>query len=220
VRNTVVKADDFAEILQREISLFVKAGAEWFKAFLPILYRSRDKPGTSDFLSASMLHVQYLTSVIPISLSIERTEFACDQFLTEYITIIDYTEDVLKSTYRPCGSLESKSMFAFDCSLVWSLKIVATKCRDREVRRRAIMLIRKFPTREGFRVSEMAAAITTWLMNKEEEGVLSDYIPEEARLRVVRTKVFLDEWKALIVCSRLIEGSEKREELPEAIVTW
>jgi hypothetical protein len=60
----------------------------------------------------------------------------------------------------------------------------------------------------------MSAAVTTCLMEMEEDGMVIEYIPEKRRLKVVQTNESLDERRAIIVCSRLIEVKEEREELP------
>jgi hypothetical protein len=221
VQKALFKPDYFIEEMQQgDLPVFAKACTKWFQAFSPILQRSRENPGTNEFFSASVMHLQYLTSIIVLSLSVEKTECACDRFLDEYITIIDHAEAVLEATHNRSASGSSRAMFAFDCNLIWSLKLVGTKCRDRKVRRRAIGLMRKYPRREGCRDNEMSAAVTTWLMDMEEEGVVSEHVPEKRRLKVVKSNESLNERRAMIVCSRLIEGREEREELPPAIITW
>jgi len=221
VQNSLFKPVEFIEDMQqRELPVVAKACTKWFQAFSPILQRSRENQGTSEFFSASVMYLQYLTSITVLSLSVEKSECACDRFLDEYITIIDQAEAVLEATHNRYPTERSKSTFAFDCNLIWSLKLVGTKCRDRKVRRRAIDLMRKYPRREGCRDNEMSAAVTSWLMEREEEGVESEFIPEEKRLKIVRINERLDERRVMIVCSRFMEGREEREELPPAIIKW
>jgi len=66
----------------------------------------------------------------------------------------------------------------------------------------------------------MAAAVATWLMNKEEEGLVNGYIPETSRLTIVKNDFVLSERKTVIRYSKPLGGSRKRVILPEVILTW
>ena len=98
--------------------------------------------------------------------------------------------------------------------------MVEMKCRDRWAKRRAMELMRRYPRWEGKRDSVVAAAIVSWVMETEGDGVVGEVIPEEKRLKVVRAELTGEESKVLIVCSKFVEGSDEREELPEALITW
>jgi hypothetical protein len=66
----------------------------------------------------------------------------------------------------------------------------------------------------------MTAKVASWFMNKEEEGMVDGYVPETARLRIVKNDVVLSERKAMIQCSKLMDGSQERVSLPEVTLTW
>jgi hypothetical protein len=204
------------KILRQETERFIKACQQWYQCFSPLLQQAREKPGTHENLGAVSLNGQYLAAFITLSLSAEEAECTCDNFLDEFITIIEDAETVLSSRLWAT----SKVKLGLDCTVIWRLSMVSMKCRDRVVRRRAIELMRKCAMGEGPRNGAMAAAIATSMMEREEQGVVGDYIPEEARLKVIRTEIILEERKVKIVCSKLVEGSEKKEELPEVTVTW
>lgn len=217
IRRRISCADDFARLIIEEMRLFDEKRLEWYRAFMPLFEKSRSRPGTNEFLGASVLKIQFLGSCITTELTLEQMESGSDRYLADFITIVDLARDVLQYLY---SNSPSKAMFVFDSSLLVSLFLTSQKCRDRDVRRRAIGLLREYPRREGFWDSAMAASVGTWLMYTEEEGILTEHIPEAARLRIVRTYLRLDERKAVIVCSKLIEGTEEREDLPEVTVSW
>ncbi|KAF4976511.1 hypothetical protein FZEAL_6829 [Fusarium zealandicum] len=66
-----------------------------------------------------------------------------------------------------------KPRFSADLGVVAPLFVVATKCRDPSLRRQAIQLLRSSARREGMWDSEMAAHISTWVMNLEESDALA-----------------------------------------------
>lgn len=61
------------------------------------------------------------------------------------------------------------------------LFFVATKCRDRTVRRQAILLLALPPWREGVFDSACVYKMAVCIMNVEEEGILEGNIVSEYR---------------------------------------
>jgi hypothetical protein len=74
--------------------------------------------------------------------------------------------------YRPEDSyLHIKASFALDLGIVPPLFVVATKCRDRKLRREAIRLLMSSPRREGMWDSILCGKVAGWIMEVEEEGM-------------------------------------------------
>ncbi|TVY53342.1 putative transcriptional regulatory protein [Lachnellula cervina] len=75
-------------------------------------------------------------------------------------------------TYRQeDGYAHIKASFALDLGIVPPLFVVATKCRDRKLRRDAIKLLMVSPRREGMWDSILSGRVGQWLMEIEEEGM-------------------------------------------------
>ena len=72
------------------------------------------------------------------------------------------------------GFLHIKASFALDLGIVPPLFVVATKCRDRKLRREAIRLLLSSPRREGMWDSILSGRVAQWIVEIEEEG-LSPY---------------------------------------------
>ena len=72
------------------------------------------------------------------------------------------------------GFMHIKASFALDLGIVPPLFVVATKCRDRKLRREAIRLLLSSPRREGMWDSILSGRVAQWIMEIEEEG-LSHY---------------------------------------------
>ncbi|KIH88406.1 hypothetical protein SPBR_06521 [Sporothrix brasiliensis 5110] len=68
-----------------------------------------------------------------------------------------------------------KASFSADLGIVPPLYVVATKSRDRVLRRQAIQLLRSSARREGMWDSELAARIAMWVVNIEEEGEEAEF---------------------------------------------
>lgn len=213
-------AGELTEMIAREMQLFDEKRLEWYSAFMPLFTTSRRSPGTNEFLAASVLKVQYLGSCITTELVRYQRESACDRYRSDFLAIVDLSRDVLQCLYKTAPARLPKAMFVFDSSLVVGLFLTATKCRERAIRRRAIGLLLAYPRREGFWDSTMAASVATWLMKTEEEGIPTGHIPEKARLRIVWTYLRLDERRAIVICSQLLEGTEQRVELPPVTISW
>jgi len=64
-----------------------------------------------------------------------------------------------------------KASFALDLGIVPPLFVVATKCRDRKLRRDAIRLLLASPRREGMWDSNICARVGQWIMEIEEEDL-------------------------------------------------
>ncbi|KAB8296672.1 hypothetical protein EYC80_002096 [Monilinia laxa] len=68
-----------------------------------------------------------------------------------------------------------KPSFALDLGIIPPLFVVATKCRDRRLRREAISLLTSSHRREGMWDSRLCAGVGNWIMNVEEDG-LDEYV--------------------------------------------
>jgi hypothetical protein len=64
-----------------------------------------------------------------------------------------------------------KASFACDLGIIAPLFVVATKCRDRKLRREAIRLLMSSPRREGMWDSILTGRAAQWIMEIEEEGL-------------------------------------------------
>lgn len=102
-----------------------------------------------------------------------------------------------------------KPSFALDLGIIPPLFVVATKCRDRRLRREAISLLTSSHRREGMWDSRLCAGVGNWIMNVEEEG-LDEYVRggesemqfvgEERRVMVMEIGFNLERRRAMLRC--------------------
>ena len=216
VTHNLQRADAFANRVRMELELFSKAREKWLQAFQGLFDRTRQHPGSKDFLGANAMMIEYLSTNLTVLLSGQNHETCCDDFLQDHIEILGLARDLFEMCPNPRG----KSIFVFDGSNVSALFIVATRCRDSVVRREAIDLLRKHPRREGLWDSSMAVTVSTWLMNKEEIGMADGHVPELSRLRIVKTELSLSERKVTICCSKMMEEGMERVQLGDVTLVW
>ncbi|KAE9364117.1 hypothetical protein N431DRAFT_496710 [Stipitochalara longipes BDJ] len=216
VTHSLQKADAFALRVQAELGLFFKAREKWLLAFQDLFQRTRQRPGSKDFLGANIMMIEFLSTKLTVLLSGQNHETYCDDFLQDHIEIVRLAKELFEMSPKSHG----KAIFVFDGSNVSALFIVATRCRDRAVRREAINLLQKYPRREGLWDSSMAVKVSTWVMNMEETGMVDGYVPELSRLRIVKTNLSLSERKATIRCSKVMEEGGERVELGDFILKW
>jgi hypothetical protein len=121
---------------------------------------------------------------------------------------------VLQCLYKIQPIRLLKATFVFDSSMAVSLSLVATKCRDHVVRRRAINLLLAHPRREGFWDITGRASVATCLMKKEEEGPGHLLKVDQS----IRERGSAENGGA---CSKSsTKGTKEREELPEMTISW
>lgn len=113
--------------------------------------------------------------------------------------------------YKGDGSYSHiKASFALDLGIVPPLFVVATKCRDRKLRREAITLLISSPRREGMWDSLLCGKVGEWIMEVEEEGMqdfdpsdpvsASEMVPEDKRVMVKEILFDLQRREATLRC--------------------
>ncbi|KAI9052162.1 hypothetical protein LZ554_003524 [Drepanopeziza brunnea f. sp. 'monogermtubi'] len=108
------------------------------------------------------------------------------------------------------GYAHIKASFALDLGIVPPLFVVATKCRDRKLRREAIRLLMSSPRREGMWDSILSGRVGQWIMTIEEatmspwEGpsgrAARETVPDERRVMVKEILFDMQSREATLRC--------------------
>lgn len=205
-----------ADRAERELKAYEEVTCRWFKTFNPLFEESRKEPGSKTFLAASMMMVRYLPSKFAMWKA-PVCDIYTDQYLEDFKKIVHLVREVLEEHSVAPASM---AVYGMEVNFVLGLFLVGTRCREPKVRREAIALLVKHPRREFLGDSLMAAKVARWLMEKEEEGMVDGFVPEMARLRIVKHDFLLKERWTVIRCSKLVEGCDERITLPEVKLTW
>ncbi|KUJ24547.1 uncharacterized protein LY89DRAFT_634700 [Mollisia scopiformis] len=212
------RIEQFSRRAQREFQHCVKCKGQWVKAFIPFYEATRSFPGSKEYLGASILMIQYVSTNLMTHLPGQNLETYYDRFREDMGTLVDLSRELLES-YPVTTS--RKAVYTFDDAVVMGLFLVATRSRDGNLRRQAIHLLVKYPRREGLWDGTMASTVASWLMNQEEKGIkVGDFVPEAARLRIVMLNPKFAERYVTVRCSELLDGSSERIEMPDVVLTW
>ena len=127
--------------------------------------------------------------------------------------------------------LHIKASFALDLGIVPPLFVVATKCRDRKLRREAIRLLMSSPRREGMWDSILCSKVATWIMEIEEEGMnpfdtwnplsFTQVVSDDRRVMVKEITFDLQQREATLRCGT--RGAREEDFDPrakETHMTW
>ena len=212
-----VRIDEFTQRAEAEFGEYRQARETWYQAFRPVFEGSRKRPGSKEFLGASMLMIQYVSANLMCVPPEEESEMIFDQYTSQYRTLVYLSRELLETFPR---TKARKAVFSFDDGLVASLFSAATRCRDRNIRRQAIKLLVEHPRREGLWDSAAAVKVACWLVNLEEEAMLDGSVPESSRLRIEKMDTNLTERKVVVLCSKRNDASQARYDLEEVVLSW
>jgi len=122
------------------------------------------------------------------------------------------------------GPLHIKASFALDLGIVPPLFVVATKCRQRKLRREAIRLLMSSPRREGMWDSILSGKVAQWIMESEEEGLqpwqgpyspaARETVPDENRVMVKEILFDMQRRQATLRCGT--RGAREGDPDPKA----
>ncbi|KAK1754785.1 hypothetical protein QBC47DRAFT_461823 [Echria macrotheca] len=182
----------------RQFGLRFKQEMEaWSDAFEHILV-SRTAPGVSSQEKAciAVLKMYQIMSYILFLMTFSDSEMGFDKYTDDFNVIVDLALEVVgdeerRAAMKRCpdprfchhrgrhdsdasfGGLDYsarhiKPSFSADLGIVPPLFVVATKCRDRPTRWKAIQLLKSSPRREGMWDSELTARIAMWIADIED----------------------------------------------------
>lgn len=133
-----------------------------------------------DVRLAKSLLMSYLCCKMMVSNALsDGREVYHDKFLPEFEQILALATEIAPTTI-------GRKRFSLDTGIVAPLYWVVLKCRDPEVRRRAIALLESLNSQEGAWVSSRLAVLGSQVMRLEEQGLDDPQsaadIPEQTRL--------------------------------------
>ena len=143
------------------------------------------------------------------------------QAIKDSAEFIQLAKEILEPSGPPSDGTEiCQPVFAFDGNLLTPIFSLAIHCRIRKIRWEAIELLKRYPRREGFWDSEMAATIAVWFVNTEEKRLKDgEEVSPDSRLVLVSNKFNLAERKTVLKCAWQTKG-QPTEVLPSVLLRW
>lgn len=115
----------------------------------------------------SVLHIAFTMYFIWLSACLSNHETAFDGYLPYFESIIQHCERLIIRTEST-----GRSIFVLESRVIPSLYFVAIKCRDPQIRRRAVFLLRRGPRMENSWKAEPMALVAERSIEAEETGLL------------------------------------------------
>ncbi|KAI1000064.1 hypothetical protein K3495_g8134 [Podosphaera aphanis] len=223
---------------------------KWGAAYLPVVENARGDSNISYTERAGIyvLRMFFNMTYILYFMTFSETEMGFDDFTSEFNEIIDlaneismqdpgsYQEQGINSLQSPINNFgnkdkncNTKASFALELGIVPPLYVVATKCRNRKLRREAIRLLLSAPRREGMWDSLLCGHLAQWIMGIEEEDLppwddnLSPMQVPACNKRVMVKGVFfnLQKQEATITCGhRAIGNGDKDNRVRRTYICW
>jgi Fungal specific transcription factor domain len=176
---------------QEAVSTF----SDWLGALEAFLQQSSTPLNAAERRGLLGLQFQIKVALIMLKMCIDcKPETTYDMFVTDFEDIVSRTEKLFQSLAlidaRPLD--QEHTEFSMELGLVHPLFFVAVKCRDWNLRRRAIAQLRK-AGKEGVWEGPIMAVLAQKIMRLEEQGVTrGTLVPERNRFHEIKKNVDYD----------------------------
>ncbi|TGO17982.1 hypothetical protein BTUL_0013g00570 [Botrytis tulipae] len=141
-------------------------------------------------LHKTLTQILVTTSTIHSAKFNESSELLWDDFQLEFEAMVKWASDIIHtpSSIRTGGC--KAASFTLDNEILQPLFLVATKCRHRRIRNKAILLLNQADRQEGLWNSLLTAKVAERIREIEESGLgeMTAIVPESNRLRNIETK--------------------------------
>lgn len=170
-----------------------------------------DSPRQSSTLqrcTRKLLDIYYHVSVIIAGTYTAELETAFDAYTSRFQSIVDLADDLVH--YWQITPQEYSLLYSFDLGITPPMFLVASRCRDPRIRRKAVGLMLQSPFYHGVWRDRYSGLCAQRMIEIEELGLEGEVcVPEESRIRKVSAD--LDEESGQIVmqylCSPFTPGS-------------
>ena len=173
----------------------VSTFSDWLNAIEVFLEKTSAPVDADERRSLLGLQLQIKVALIMLKMCIDsKPESTYDTFVADFETIVARVEKLFQSLAlvdtKPLG--QEHTEFSMELGLVHPLFFVATKCRDWNLRRRAIAQLRK-AGKEGVWEGPIMAVLAQKVMRLEEQGVTrGTLVPERNRFHEIKKNVDYD----------------------------
>jgi hypothetical protein len=181
----------------------------WAAAFEPLYQQLRNSADPRLRLAVSTMYCNCKISSVTLNSTPDPNSCSFDKHIADFRAISAICRSLVDEFYRP-GTRRQQPYFVMNHGLIVVLHTINMFCRDRRLRREGISLLRQMNCREGVWDSNMMAEMDERLMEVEEEGVDTYYIPAKSRVTKLNVSIGTEDKRASIECVKHPEekGSE------------
>ncbi|KAE9380951.1 hypothetical protein N431DRAFT_433139 [Stipitochalara longipes BDJ] len=193
---------------------YLSAFRRWHKAFQILL---KERPETHpEHTPALLIELRFKSLYTCLAPDHFQGETVYDAHIAEFDEAIDLADRVFALAIKTIDV----PLYSFDGSFVVSVYVIAMKCRDGTVRRNAIRILRSRQIRQGTMDSELRARLIELQMEIEEAGAVGMYIPEEARIRGIKTTCNMAKKRGTMTYLEMVEAGKNKFEAHSLDFTW
>lgn len=125
-------------------------------------------PGTQPPLP--VLQIQHKIGLIWVSKALQSSETTFDSFYKDFEDIVILAETAI-TEFEKNDISKKRSDYSFKTQYITPLYVVAIKCRNPNLRRRGLELVKRAPKRKGFWSTDMVTRVAERVIELEERGI-------------------------------------------------
>lgn len=212
--------DPAAVKIQQTIMNYI---SRWHTAFTPLWEKIQsENPTEGTLFKASTLKLHIQTNTIALISVCSMSEAIWDSYTSTFSEMVTHASLILNIiNSRNNLHTQARPKFSSDSHVIIPLHMIAHKCREAKIRRKAIELLIRFPRREGVWDSNLAARIGGWAMSVEEEfRDEKGYVPLWARIHGVCFERDREGRRAVLSCEQRVNEVDEECVVRRKIVCW
>ncbi|KIW37776.1 hypothetical protein, variant [Exophiala oligosperma] len=190
----------------------VKTFDTWMTALEDFFTSNSPRLTNSEIKSLLGMRLQIKTAVIMLKVCIDcGPESIFDTFRDDFEDMVSKVEQMTEALGMPeAEPLEMElTPFTMELGIIHPLFFVACKCRDWDLRRRAIVQLKR-AGKEGVWEGPIMAVLASRIMELEEEGLLAgEAVPETQRFHEIKKNVDYDNRQVLMEATKAIDTTWK-----------
>ncbi|KIV80082.1 hypothetical protein PV11_07609 [Exophiala sideris] len=226
-KEDVVPMDN--DIQQGDLSTHINIFNQWSSGLDDLIGRSNNMP-VNEKAALGVLQIERLILTSSLDLIMHRTSVDVQMMWDKYTDISGQIVDLVQSILEMVEPSSDKAptsrkpYFTLDLGIVGPLYDIARRCRDPNIRRKAIGLLHAYPRQEGMFDSVLAARVAEHVVEIEEGGLgivksCAD-VPDWARISDVHPVFDLEKRKAVLFYSRQLSAHHVGRVPVQETIEW
>jgi hypothetical protein len=176
----ILPSEEVNQQQMHEQRALTRAFHKWKMAFTTMMQKPAKSVEISDARAPLALQINYHTSITWILSCLARNETVYDEHSASFEASVNAAEKILAISAQAAKS-SSPEIFSLDAEVVPAIYWTAMRCREPNIRRRAMAILSNYPTKEGmWGHGERQYQIAKLLLEIEERPRL--HLPVEERI--------------------------------------
>ncbi|KAJ5990689.1 hypothetical protein N7522_010896 [Penicillium canescens] len=144
----ILPSEEVNQQQMHEQRILAQAFYNWNVAFTTMMQKPAKSVGILDSRAPLALQINYFISITWILSCLSRDESVYDQHFASFEASVDAAEKILTLSAQTANP-STPEIFSLDAEVVPAIYLAAMRCREPNIRRRAIAVLSNYPTKEG-----------------------------------------------------------------------